>query len=220
MLFLIRSWPRGRGFIGPEGYFPRLVSFCGLLAAGAGPFFSRLGGPEWVVVGHAGRATAWIDRSDRGLSGRRWRLCGRTSTSPCQVSIGALSWRNSCLVRACEGGNVAVRAPGLTVDASVEARTPSSPIPIADRGNRHPAGAGGGYPFPTASRQDCLGSSSLANETHMSYAYILVYLMPFRSGLGLKFAIHPWRAGQGGGEDSFSCERNSLPQYTAQCGTT
>lgn len=43
----------------------------------------------------------------------------------------------------------------------------------------------------------------------MSYAYILVFLMSFRKALGLKFAIHPWRAGQGGREDSFSCSRNT-----------
>lgn len=49
-------------------------------------FFFSSRDRNWVVVGQARRVTAWIDRLDRGRSGRRWLWCGRTSTSPCQVS--------------------------------------------------------------------------------------------------------------------------------------
>lgn len=70
-----------------------------------------------MVLDEARRVTALIDHF-RSRAVRTTLPCGRTSTSPCQVSIDAGSWRNSRLVRACEGVIMVVRDPDLTGDAS------------------------------------------------------------------------------------------------------
>lgn len=138
--------------------------------------------------------------SDRGQSGRRYRV-GARHQPPCHVSTDVLSWeRKSCLVRACEGGTLVVRAPGLTVDASEkQGPLPPSPIPVTHRDNLHPAGGGGGYPFPHRKQAGLswVPESCKMKPTCLVHIYGIVDLVMLRGVNRPQFTINPWRGRAG-----------------------
>lgn len=147
------SWPRWTWLHWTRGTFCQLwrsaCCCCWLLLEPVSlSWLVGFGIGRWYLV-NPGVSQHGIDQF-RSRAVRTTLPCGCTSPPPCHVSTDALSWgKRSCLVRACEGGTLVVRAPGLTVDAS-ENRGPllPPPIPVTHRDNRHPAAGGGGYPLP------------------------------------------------------------------------
>lgn len=106
------SWSRWTWLHWTRGPLLSALAVCLLLLLGPDSlsWLVGYGVGRWYLV-RPGVSQHGSINSDRGQSGRRYRV-GARHQPPCHVSTDVLSWeRKSCLVRACEGGTLGRARP-------------------------------------------------------------------------------------------------------------